>query len=65
MKERVMGVDKDMGGHRVRVSESIRGASLVAPWMGIHQPMQGAWVQPLVQEDSTCRRATESMHHKY
>ena len=65
MREGITGVDKDMGGHRVRVSESIRGTSLEAPWMGIHQPMQGAWVQFPVQEDSTCRGAAESMHHKY
>ena len=60
-----MGVAKDTGGHRVRVSESIRGTSLVVQWMGTHQQCRGAWVQSPVQEDSTCRGATESMHHKY
>ena len=28
-------------------------------------PMQGAWVQSLVQEDSTCHEATKPMHHNY
>ena len=37
-----MGVAKDTGGHGVRVSESIRGTSLVVQWMGTHQQMQGS-----------------------
>ena len=41
------------------------GASLVVQWLRIHLPMQGTWVRALVQEDSTCRGATESMHHNY
>ena len=27
--------------------------------------MQGTWVQALVQEDPTCRRATKPVHHNY
>ena len=33
--------------------------SLVAQWIRIHLPMQGTWVQSLVQEDSTCHKATK------
>ena len=39
--------------------------SLVAQWLRIHLPMQGTWVQALVQEDPTCRRATKPVHHNY
>ena len=28
-------------------------------------PMQGTWVQSLVQEDSTCRGATKPVGHDY
>ena len=30
-------------------------ASLVVQWLRIRLPMQGTWVQALVQEDPTCR----------
>ena len=36
--------------------------SLVAQWIRICLPVQGTWVQSLVWEDSTCRRATKPMH---
>ena len=36
--------------------ERIPGTSLGARWIGICLPMQGTWVQPLVQEDPTCLR---------
>ena len=39
--------------------------SLVAHWLRIHLPMQGTWVQSLVQEDPTCHRATKPMCHNY
>ena len=39
--------------------------SLVAQWLGIHLPTQGTWVQSLVQEDPTWRRATKPVHHNY
>ena len=32
---------------------------LLVQWMRIHLPMQGTWVWPLVQEDSTCHRAAK------
>ena len=35
------------------------GASLVAQWLRIHLPMQGARVRALVQEDPTCCGATK------
>ena len=41
------------------------GASLVAPWSGILPPVQDAWVWSLIQEDRTCHRATEPVHHSY
>ena len=40
-------------------------ASLAAQWLRIHLPMQGTWVQALVQEDPTCRGATKPMSHNY
>ena len=39
------------------------GASLVVQEFGIHLPMQGTQVRFLVQEDSTCHRATKPMSH--
>ena len=41
------------------------GASLVAQWLRIRLPVQGTWVQALVQEDPTCRGATKLVHHNY
>ena len=41
------------------------GASLVAQWLRIHLPMQGTWVQALVWENPTRRRATKPMRHNY
>ena len=41
------------------------GTSLVAQWLRIRLPVQGTWVQALVQEDPTCRRATKPMCHNY
>ena len=41
------------------------GASLVVQWLRIRLPMQGTWVQSLVQEDPTCRGATKPVHHNY
>ena len=39
--------------------------SLVARWIRIQLPVQGTWVQFLVQEDPTCCRATNPLHRKY
>ena len=40
-------------------------ASLVAQWLRICLPMQGARVRALVWEDPTCRGATRPMSHNY
>ena len=39
--------------------------SLVVQGLGVLLPMQGTWVQSLVQEDSTCHGATKSVCHNY
>ena len=39
--------------------------SLVVQWLRIRLPVQGTWVQSLVQEDSTCCGATKPMCHNY
>ena len=40
-------------------------ASLVAQWLRVPLPMQGARVQALFREDPTCCRATGPVRHKY
>ena len=35
------------------------GTSLAVQWLKTHLPMEGTWVRFLVQEDSTCCRATK------
>ncbi|KAJ8791263.1 hypothetical protein J1605_020703 [Eschrichtius robustus] len=39
--------------------------SLVAQWLRIRLPMQGARVQTLVQEDPTCHGAIKPLRHNY
>ena len=41
------------------------GASLVAQWLRTCLPMQGTRVRALVQEDPTCRGATEPVRHNH
>ena len=41
------------------------GTSLVAHWLRICLPMQGARVQALVREDPTCHGATKPARHNY
>ncbi|XP_068390777.1 histone H2B type 3-B isoform X2 [Eschrichtius robustus] len=41
------------------------GASLLAQWLGIRLPVPGTRVRTLVQEDPTCRGATQPVHHNY
>ena len=41
------------------------GLPLVTQWLRVRLPMQGTWVQALVREDPTCRRATKPMCHNY
>ena len=45
--------------------KTLQGASLVAQWLRIRLPMQGAWVRALVQEDPTCRGATKPVRRNY
>ena len=45
------------------IKNSFIGASLVAQWLRICLPMQGARVRALVWEDPTCRGATEPVSH--
>ncbi|KAJ8776952.1 hypothetical protein J1605_014970 [Eschrichtius robustus] len=40
-------------------------ASLVAQWLGVCLPMQGARIRALVWEDPTCRGATGPVSHNY
>ena len=40
-----------------------KGTSLAAQWLRICLPMQGTWVQALVQEDPICRGATKPASH--
>ena len=42
-----------------------QGTSLVVRWLTIRLPMQGAWVQSLVQKDPICHTATKPVHHNY
>ena len=42
-----------------------QGASLVIQCLRIHLPMQEAWIQSLVWEDSIHPRATKPMYHNY
>ena len=43
----------------------MHGASLVAQWQRVHQPIQETWVRSLVQEDPTCQGATKPVGHNY
>ena len=52
-----------------RTSEEFKisfiGTSLVTQWLRICLPMQGTWVQSLVQEDPTCHGGTKPVPHNY
>ena len=39
--------------------------SLVVQWLRIRLAMQGIWVQSVIREDLTCRRATQPTHYNY
>ena len=41
------------------------GTFLVVQWLRTCLPMQGPWVQSLVQKDSTCCKAVKPVHHNY
>ena len=40
-------------------------AFLVVQWLRIRLPMQRTWVRSVIQDDSTCHRATKPMPHNY
>ena len=46
----------------IKKKKKITQTSLVVQWLRICLPMEGTWVQPLMQEDSTGRRATKHTH---
>ena len=48
----------------IRSREKTR-ISLVVQWIRIHLAVQGTWIQSLVQEDSTCSRATKPRSHNF
>ena len=47
------------------IKSILTGTSLVAQLLRIRLPVQGMWVQALVQEDPTCRGATKPVSHNY
>ena len=47
------------------INELVIRSSLVAQWLGICLPVQGARVRALVREDPTCRGATKPVRHDY
>ena len=51
-------------GGTFAVSRRFGVTSLVVQWLRIHLPMQGAWVQSLLLEDSTCCRSTKPAHYR-
>ena len=48
-----------------RDSKKFSWTSLALQWLGICLPRQGAQIQSLVGEDSTCLGATKPMRHNY
>ena len=47
------------------IKNSLEGGFPGGAVVKICLPMQGTWVQALVQEDSTCRGATKPVGHNY
>ena len=50
------------GASGVQIKPAHR-TSLVVQWLRIHLPMQGTWVQSLVQEDSLCHGTAKPVNH--
>ena len=46
---------------KVKIKRNIWGTSLVVQWLRLWLPMQGTWVQFLVQEGPTCHRTAKPM----
>ena len=51
--------------YRIIETMTVWWTSPVVQWMRIRLPMQGTWVQSLVQEDPTCCWATKPVCHNY
>lgn len=49
---------------KTRNKTSMSG-TLVVHWLRICLPVQGTWVQPLIQKGPTCCRAAKLEHHSY
>ena len=47
------------------VKKAMLLTSLVVQWLRVCLPVQGTWIQSLVQEDPTHHRATKPMRHNY
>ena len=47
------------------IKKKEKGISLVVQWLRIHLPMQGTWVQALLQENTTCRGVAKPVRHNY
>ena len=56
---------KSLTIREMQIKTTMKGTSLVAQWLRIHLPMQGAWVRALVREDPTCHGATKPVHRNY
>ena len=56
---------RELRSCRHSVAKKEKGISLVLQCIRTHVPMQGTWVQPLAQEESTCCRVSRPMHHNY
>ena len=63
----IVGCDKTMLSQLMRLIliKYKAGTSLVVQWIRICLPMQGTGVRSLVQEDSTCHRASKPVPHNY
>ena len=68
----ILGADHGEGQYRGKRNwevqkdqKLLRTLLVVVQWLRIYLPMQGTWVWFLLQEDSTCHRATRPMHCNY
>ena len=58
------GVDPAREVIKFCVQKPQYSTSLLVQWLRICLPMEGTQVQPLIQEDHTCHRATKPMVHQ-
>ena len=64
MSNPISSEPSDISGLR-HINKTVFGASLVAQWLRIRLPRQGARVQALVREDPICCGATKPVCHNY